>query len=110
MSMFPRRSGLVGAAVALVLIASGCATSVAPSSPAPTATAASPGDIRIGAAFPLSSNAGGLAGRSSRASRPRPQFVNTDGGIDGRRITLDVQDLDQGADAPAVMRTLKVER
>ena len=104
MSMLLRRHGRVGAAVSLALIASGCAASVAPSSPARVEPA---GDIRIGASFPLSSNAGGLASQELAGVEAAAEFVNADGGIDGRRVTLDVQDLDQGADAPAVMRTLK---
>ena len=83
-----------------------CATSVAPSSPGPTASA---DDIRIGAAFPLSSNAGALARQELAGVEAAADFVNADGGVDGRRITLAVQDLDRGADAPAVMRTLKAK-
>ncbi|HKB28538.1 MAG TPA: ABC transporter substrate-binding protein, partial [Candidatus Limnocylindrales bacterium] len=34
-------------------------------------------------------------------------FVNADGGIEGRRIVLDVRDLESGTDAPAVMTALR---
>ena len=56
-------------------------------------------DIRIGAVFPLASNAGDLAKEELAGVQAAADFVNADGGVDGRRIVLDVQDLEPGADA-----------
>ncbi len=69
--------------------------------------ARSPAPIRIGAVFPLTGNAAGLAGQEQRGVQIAADMVNADGGIDGRRVELDVRDLESAADAPAVMAALK---
>jgi branched-chain amino acid transport system substrate-binding protein len=66
-------------------------------------------DIRIGAVFPLASNAGDLAKEELAGVQAAADFVNADGGIRGRRVVLDVRDLEPGADAPAVMASLKAD-
>ena len=106
LSMYPRRPGLtrVAIAIAIALAASACATSVAPPRLPPPHRPATSGS---GQHSPLSSNAGGLARQELAGVEAAADFVNADGGVDGRRLVLDVQDLDRGADAPAVMRTLK---
>ena len=91
--------------VVLVLVA-GCATPARAPSASPPSSAA---DIRIGAVFPLASNAGTLAKEELAGVQAAADFVNADGGIDGRRIVLDVQDLEPGTDAHAVMATLKAD-
>jgi ABC-type branched-subunit amino acid transport system substrate-binding protein len=63
--------------------------------------------IRIGAVFPLTGNAAALAGQERRGVQIAADLVNADGGISGRRIELDVRDLESRADAPAVMASLK---
>jgi ABC-type branched-subunit amino acid transport system substrate-binding protein len=94
-------AGLV-APIVLVVV-SGCAA--AP--PSPTASPAA--EIRIGAVFPLDSNAGNLAKEELAGVQAAADFVNADGGVDGRRIVLDVRDLEPGADASAVMTSLKAD-
>ncbi len=49
--------------------------------------------ILVGAVFPLSSNAAGLAGEELRGVQIAADLVNADGGVGGRRIELDVRDL-----------------
>ncbi len=97
MSIFPiRRARNALVALVVLVCSSGCASSAGSGSVAP---ARAGGDIRIGAVFPLASNAGGLAGEELAGVQAAADFVNADGGIDGRRIVLDVQDLEPGTDA-----------
>ncbi|MGH2406533.1 MAG: ABC transporter substrate-binding protein [Candidatus Limnocylindrales bacterium] len=63
--------------------------------------------IRIGAVFPLHGNAAGLAGQELLGVQIAADLVNADGGVDGRRIELDVRDLESAADAPQVMAALR---
>jgi branched-chain amino acid transport system substrate-binding protein len=63
--------------------------------------------IRIGAVFPISSNAADLAGPELAGVRIAVDRVNADGGIDGRRVELDVRDLRSRAEADDVMRGLR---
>lgn len=63
--------------------------------------------IRIGAVFPLSGSAGPLAQQTELGVRIAADLVNADGGVNGRRVELDVHDLESGADAPAVMASLR---
>jgi len=102
----PRRSlGPLLAAVALVAVTA-CASPVqAPS----TSSLAAAGDIRIGAVFPLDGNAADLANEELAGVQAAADFVNADGGVGGRRIVLDVRDLESGGDAPAVMAALKAD-
>ena len=88
--------------VLIGLVLAGC-TSAGPS---PTATeAADP--IRIGAVFPLGGNAAELAGYELRGVQIAADQVNADGGVHGRRVELDVRDLESGGSAPAVMASLR---
>jgi branched-chain amino acid transport system substrate-binding protein len=63
--------------------------------------------IRIGAVFPISSNAAGLAGPELTGVRIAADQVNADGGIAGRKIELEVRDLRARSEADAVMRDLR---
>jgi branched-chain amino acid transport system substrate-binding protein len=103
----PARHRLRGLAACVVLsVMTGCASPArSPSALAPP----SAGEIRIGAVFPLGGNAESLAREELAGVQAAAGFVNADGGIDGRRIVLDVRDLERGADAPAVMGALKAE-
>ncbi len=65
--------------------------------------------ILIGAVFPLSSNASGLAGEELRGVQLAADLVNADGGVRGRRIELDVRDLTSADQAPATMASLKAD-
>jgi len=65
--------------------------------------------IRIGAVFPLTGSAAGLAGYELRGVQIAADLVNADGGIDSRPIRLEVRDLERGSDAPAVMAALREE-
>jgi branched-chain amino acid transport system substrate-binding protein len=62
--------------------------------------------IRIGAVFPLLSNAEPLARAELTGVQIAADLVNARGGVDGRRIELDVRDLSTVADAPSVLRSL----
>ncbi len=65
--------------------------------------------IRVGAAFPTSGNAAGLAGQELLGVRIAADLVNADGGIAGRPVELDVRDLESAGDAPAVMASLRAD-
>jgi branched-chain amino acid transport system substrate-binding protein len=65
--------------------------------------------IRIGAVFPISSNAAGLAGPELAGVRMAAEQANADGGIDGRRIELVVRDLPSRDAADKVMASLRDE-
>jgi branched-chain amino acid transport system substrate-binding protein len=74
--------------------------------PAPASPAA---EIRIGAVFPLDGNAAALAKEELAGVQAAADFVNADGGVDGRQIVLDVHNLESGTDAPAVMAALRAD-
>lgn len=63
--------------------------------------------IRIGAVFPITSNAAGLAGPELAGVQIAADQVNADGGIHGRRIELLVRDLPSRSDADRVMADLR---
>ena len=65
------------------------------------------GPIRIGAVFPISSNAASLAGPELTGVRIAADQVNADGGIAGRKVELEVRDLRARSEADAVMRDLR---
>jgi branched-chain amino acid transport system substrate-binding protein len=65
------------------------------------------GVIRVGAVFPVSSNAASLAGPELAGVRIAAQLVNADGGVAGRRIALVERDLRSRGDADAVMAELR---
>ncbi len=65
--------------------------------------------IRIGAVFPLSSNAADLVGPELAGVRIAVDLVNADGGVEGRRVELEVRDLRSRADAEPVMADLRAE-
>ena len=63
--------------------------------------------IRIGAVFPISSNAAHLAGPELAGVQIAVDMVNADGGVRGRRVELAVRDLRSRADADKVMADLR---
>ncbi len=63
--------------------------------------------IRIGAVFPLTSNAASLAGPELQGVQIAVDMINADGGIAGRRVELEVRDLRSRGDADAVMAGLR---
>jgi ABC-type branched-subunit amino acid transport system substrate-binding protein len=96
------------ACIALVAVAACASPAQRQATPAPVSASASPAEIRIGAVFPLEGNAAPLAKEELAGVQTAADFANADGGIDGRRIVLDVRDLERGADAATVMASLKV--
>lgn len=86
----------------LGLVLAGCGpTGRATLTPQPNAV------IRVGAVFPLTGNAAGLAGQELAGVRAAAEFVNADGGLGGRKIVLEVRDLPRAADAPGIMKDLR---
>jgi ABC-type branched-subunit amino acid transport system substrate-binding protein len=63
--------------------------------------------IRIGAVFPISSNAAALAGPELAGVRIAADLVNADGGVGGWRIELVERDLRSQAEADGVMADLR---
>jgi branched-chain amino acid transport system substrate-binding protein len=63
--------------------------------------------IRIGAVFPITSNAASLAGPELAGVQIAADAVNADGGIDGRRVVLEVRNLASRDAADAVMADLR---
>ena len=99
-----RRGSRPGAAVVSLVAASlalaGCAAGA-------TGAPASPPPIRIGAVFPISGSAASLAGQELRGVQIATDLVNAIGGVAGRRIELDVRDLESADQAPDVMASLR---
>ena len=91
-------------AIASALVVAGCAI---PANRPSTTPSGSP--IRIGAVFPIDGNASGLAKQELAGVQIAADFANADGGVNGRRIVLDVRDLESRADAPSVMANLKAD-
>ncbi|HYK96183.1 MAG TPA: ABC transporter substrate-binding protein [Candidatus Dormibacteraeota bacterium] len=65
--------------------------------------------IRIGAVFPIRSNAASLAGPELAGVRIAADLVNANGGVAGHRIELVERNLPSGDAADAVMRDLKAQ-
>ena len=63
--------------------------------------------IRIGAVFPISGNAASLAGPELTGVRIAADQINADGGIAGRKVELEVRDLESRGDADRVMTDLR---
>jgi branched-chain amino acid transport system substrate-binding protein len=97
-SRAPRRL----AALVVVAVLAGVVVASRHSDAPPTA-------IRIGAVFPISSNAAALAGPELAGVRIAADLVNADGGVDGRRIELVERDLRSRAEADGVMAGLRDE-
>jgi branched-chain amino acid transport system substrate-binding protein len=102
--------------VAVAVLVAGC------SAGAPAATSGSPAvaspasdslgsaqPIRIGAVFPISGNASALALQELRGVQLAADFVNADGGVGGRRVVLDIHDLESADQAPAAMAALRAD-
>lgn len=68
---------------------------------------AGPAVIRIGAVFPLSSNAADLVRPELAGVQIAVDLVNAEGGIAGRRVELEVRDLRSRAEAEGVLRELR---
>ena len=88
--------------VLVALLTTGCATDASVASPAAT-----PAPIVVGAAFPTSGNAAGLAGQELAGVQIALDMVNAAGGVNGRPVQLVTRDLESDADAPGVMTQLK---
>ncbi len=99
--------------IATVALLAGCSVASAgssPSGPAGPGSAALGGDpVRIGAVFPISGTAASLALEELRGVQLAADFVNADGGVAGRRVVLDIRDLESGDVAPATMASLKAD-
>jgi|GEM_PF-352153 branched-chain amino acid transport system substrate-binding protein len=67
------------------------------------------GIIRIGAVFPITSNAASLAGPELAGVQIAADLVNADGGVAGRRIELVVRNLPSRDAADGVMQDLKAQ-
>jgi ABC-type branched-subunit amino acid transport system substrate-binding protein len=65
--------------------------------------------IRIGAVFPVTSNAASLAGPELAGVRIAADLVNADGGVDGHPIELVERDLPSREAADGVMRSLRAD-
>lgn len=83
-------------AAALALLASACGVVGGGDDP-----------VRIGAVYPISGRQGPGGVDESRGARLAVELANRDGGVGGRRIRLEVLDVDAGAAAPAALRKLK---
>jgi branched-chain amino acid transport system substrate-binding protein len=83
---------------------------VAACSTAATATpVASAPCLRIGVVLPLSGMPAELAGQERLGIQLAADLVNTDGGVAGRRIVLDVRDVSDANTAPQVVASFKAE-
>lgn len=92
-----------GAAAALVAgLVTGCTAATA-------APPASPAALRVGVVLPLTGMPAELAGQERLGIQLAADLVNADGGIQGRKIQLDVRDLSDAAQAPEVIAQFKAE-
>lgn len=97
MYRFVRRLVTTMAAMALV------ASALAGCTPGDSASSV----IKIGAVFPINSNAAALAGPELAGVRIAADQVNADGGINGHQIELVVRDLPSRGEADKVMADLR---
>ena len=93
-------SPLVGILIVVYRVASCASPAPSPSGPGASAPA---GEIRSAPSSRSRAMPRSLAKQELAGVQAAADFVNADGGVDGRRIVLDVQDLEPGADASAVM-------
>ena len=82
---------------------------VAACSTAATTPVASTPSLRIGVVLPLSGMPAELAGQERLGIQLAADLVNTDGGVAGRRIVLDVRDVSDANAAPQVVAAFKAE-
>jgi len=113
-----RGRGLVRGRVALTLVAGALAVSVAGIAavvvtPRAGAKAGGPGvasaPIRIGVVLPLNGATAALAGQELLGIRIAADLVNKVGGVNGRRIRLDVRNLGSALDAAPAMASLRAD-
>lgn len=71
------------------------------------ASAAAPAPLRIGAVFPLSGPLAASAAEERHGIQIAADLVNADGGVQGRRITLEGRDLSRPEDAQPVVDSLR---
>ena len=119
MRILGRRAAAVSAAITLslaLLVADQPGGGPGPIVPRDTAPAARPvarddrpAPIRVGAVFPISGNAAGLAGQELAGVRMAADLVNADGGVGGRPVELVVRDLEAAREAPAVMAAMRAD-
>lgn len=102
------RRALIVVVAALVAGCAGASTIASPTA-GPASSPATGDPIRIGAVFPISGNAAPLARQELRGVQLAADLVNADGGISGRRVVLDIRDLESGDDAPAAMASLRAD-
>ncbi len=65
--------------------------------------------VTIGALYPISGRQGPGGIDEARGARLAVELANRDDTLDGRRIKLDLVDVDAGSAAPAAMRSLKAD-
>ncbi len=82
---------------------------VAACSTAATTPVASTPSLRIGVVLPLTGMPAELAGQERLGIQLAADLVNTDGGVAGRRIVLDVRDVSDANAAPQVVAAFKAE-
>jgi branched-chain amino acid transport system substrate-binding protein len=82
---------------------------VAACSTAATTPVASTPSLRIGVVLPLTGMPAELAGQERLGIQLAADLVNTDGGVAGRQIVLDVRDVSDANAAPQVVAAFKAE-
>lgn len=93
----------------LALVLGACSSASAGGAGTAAAGAGGAGPIRVGAVFPLDGMTATLAGQERLGVQLAADFVNADGGIQGRPVALDVRDLSDRAAAGQVIDSLRVE-
>jgi branched-chain amino acid transport system substrate-binding protein len=96
---FAPRAWLAAVAFALA----GCAAA------GPIATQSASPPLRVGVVLPLSGMPAELAGQERLGVQVAADLANASGGVQGRRISLDVRDLSDASAAPQVVASLKAE-
>ena len=101
MLSFMGRVAGVAAAALLAGAVSGCSTASMPASASPS--------WRVGVVLPLSGMPAELANQERQGIQLAADLVNSDGGVQGRQVVLDVRDLSDSSQAATVVDQFKAE-
>ena len=106
----------VAAATFVAAVLAGCSDAAAApnatSAPLASAVSAAPADsspIRIGVVLPLTGMPAALAGQERLGIQLAADLANSDGGVKGRQIELDVRDLSDSSQAASVVSQIEAE-
>lgn len=92
----------------VALIVGGAVAGCSAAAPIGSGSASAP-PLRVGVVLPLSGMPADLAGQERLGIQVAADLVNSNGGVQGRQVSLDVRDLSDASAAPSVVASLKSE-